>query len=166
MPDVIRLILDDHERFRSRFAELDGLRDDLQAANEIWLGLAAWLEIHASAEEAVFYPALLQHVEGSEDETRDAIGDHDEIRDGIRRAAAAEVGGDEWWAGIQDARDANDEHLAEEERDDIPDLLRVASVEFRQELGAHYERFFAEHPGAKGLSGANKDPDEYAARNS
>jgi hypothetical protein len=166
MPDVIRLILDEHEMFRSRFAELEALREDPQAANELWLGLAARLEVHASAEEEHFYPALLQNVEGSEDETKDAIGDHDEIRDGIRRAAAAEVGSQEWWAGIQDAREANDEHLAEEERDDIPDFLRAASVELRQELGAKFERFENEHPGASGLSGQDKDPDAYVAQHS
>lgn len=166
MPDLIRLILDDHENFRTRFEELFAQRDHTQAANEIWLGLAARLEVHASAEEAHFYPALLQNVDGSEDETKDAIGDHDEIRQGIRRSEAAEVGSDEWWAGIQDARDANDEHLAEEERDDIPDFLRVASVEFRQELGAKYEQYFAEHPGGRGLSGEDKDPDAYVEANS
>lgn len=166
MPDVIRLILDDHEIFRSRFAELAKLRDDPKAAAALWKGLSAHLEVHASAEEEHFYPALLQSVEDSEDETKDAIKDHDEIRDGIRRAAAAEVGSDEWWAGIQDAREANDEHLAEEERDDIPDFLRAASVELRQELGAKFERFENEHPGARGLSGEDKDPDEYVAESS
>jgi hypothetical protein len=161
VPDVIRLILDDHETFRSQFTKLGTLRNDLDAAAELWRGLAAHLEMHASAEEEHFYPALLQCVEGSEDETKDAVNDHDEIRDGIRRAAAAEVGSDEWWAGIKDAHEANDEHLAEEERDDIPDFLRAASVELRSELGAKFEQFEDEHPGARGLSGADKDPDQY-----
>jgi len=129
MPDVIRLVLYDHETFRTQFARLADLRRDPEAAREIWVPLAALLETHAS---------LLQNVDDAEDETKDAIGDHDEIRDGIRRAEAAEVGSDEWWAGIQDARDANDEHLADEERDDVPHFLRVASVEFRQELGAKF----------------------------
>lgn len=73
MPDVVRLILTDHETFRHRFAELDELRDDPEAANTVWLGLAAPLEMHASAEEEHFYPALLQRVEDGEDETRDAV---------------------------------------------------------------------------------------------
>ncbi len=60
------------------------------------------------------------------------------------------MGSDEWWAGIQDTRDANDEHLAEEERDDVPDLRR-------------YQR---EHEGAHGLSGADKDPGEFVEKNS
>jgi len=166
MPDVIRIILDDHETFRSQFDELEKLRDDPQAALAVWAPLAALLETHASAEESHFYPALLQHVKGSEDETKDAINDHDEIRDGIRRATAAEVGSDEWWAGIQDVREANDEHLAEEERDDIPDFLRVASVDLRQELGAKFQGFESEHAHAQGLSGDNKDPDAYVEDNS
>src|SRR5919107_989849 len=158
MSDVVRLILSDHETFRSRFAELDDLRDDPKAAGACWAGLAALLEMHASAEEEHFYPALLQQVEDSEDETKDAIGDHDDIRDGIRRAAAAEVGSDEWWAGVRAAREANDDHLAEEERDDLPDFLRAASVEERQELGARFVAFKDQHPWAAGLDYSDKDP--------
>lgn len=161
MPDVIRLILDDHERFRSRFAELDSLRDDLQAANELWLGLAARLEIHASAEEEHFYPALLRNVEGSEDETKDAIGDHDEIRVGISRAAAAEVGSDEWWAGISAAREANDEHLAEEERDDLAPFLEKTSLEVRNAVGEKFAAFKREHAHGAGLDYSDTGADEY-----
>ena len=81
-PDVVRLILSDHESFRARFAELATLRAEPQAAAALWTGLAADLERHASAEEAHFYPALLKDVDDSEDETKDAIGDHDEILTG------------------------------------------------------------------------------------
>lgn len=50
-------------------------------------------------------------------ETLDAIGDHNDIRDGVRAANAAAVGTDDWWAGVGSARVANDDHMAEEERD-------------------------------------------------
>ncbi|MGQ0573363.1 MAG: hemerythrin domain-containing protein [Pseudonocardia sp.] len=163
MPDVVRLILDDHETFRRRFAELDGLRDEPEAAGVLWAGLAALLEMHASAEEEHFYPTLLARVEGSEDETRDAVSDHDEIREGIRRAAAAEVGSDDWWAGIEAAREANDEHLAEEERDDLPDFLRAVGWELREELGAKFRSFKEMHADGRGLSGEDKDADAYLA---
>lgn len=166
MPDIIRLILDDHETFRRQFAELDKLRDDPKAAGVLWAGLAALLEMHASAEEEHFYPALLQNVEDSEDETKDAISDHDEIRDGIRKTEGAEVGSDEWWQGVHDARDANDEHLGEEERDDLPDFLRAVSPELREELGTKFQGFKDAHANSKGLSGDNKDADRYVARHS
>ena len=164
-PDIVRLILSDHETFRARFAQLDDLRGEPQAAGVLWAELAAHLEVHASAEEEHFYPALLQKVDDSEDETKDAIGDHDEIRQGIRRAAAAEVGSDEWWAGVHDAREANDEHLAEEERDDLPDFLQAVSVEERQALGARFVTFKDEHPWAAGLDYSDKDPDEFVKEN-
>jgi Hemerythrin HHE cation binding domain len=164
-PDVVRLILSDHESFRARFAELADLRDEPRAATALWGELAADLERHASAEEAHFYPALLKDVDDSEEETKDAIGDHDEIRQGIRRASAAEAGSEEWWAGIQDAREANDEHLAEEERDDLPDFLRVASVQERQELGVRFLAFKEQHPWAAGLDYSDKDPDEFVEEN-
>jgi Hemerythrin HHE cation binding domain len=164
-PDVVRLILSDHETFRARFAELVDLRDDPRAAAALWGELAAHLETHASAEEEHFYPALLQHVKNSQDETEDAVKDHDEIRHGIRRAAAAEIGSDEWWAGIDDARAANDEHLAEEERDDLPDFLRSVSVEVRQELGERFVAFRDAHPWAAGLTYEDKDPERFVADN-
>lgn len=161
MPDVTLLILQDHDTMRGMFATLEGLRDEPQRAGEVWADLAALLEVHASAEEEHFYPALLQHVPDSEDETKDAIGDHDDIRDGVRHTQDAEVGSEQWWKGIEKARDANDHHLAEEERDDLTDCLRYLSVELRTELGTRFQEFKDRHPHARGLSFADKDPDEY-----
>lgn len=162
MPDVTLLILQDHDTMRSMFAELDGLRDDQERAAAVWTELADLLEVHATAEEEHFYPALLQHVPDSEEETKDAIGDHDDIREGIRRAVDAEAGSEQWWKGIADARDANDHHLAEEERDDLADALRYLSVELRAELGAQFQEFKNRHPQARGLTFADRgDPDRY-----
>ena len=162
-PDIVRLILSDHETFRARFAELADLRDEPQAAAALWGELAAHLETHASAEEAHFYPALLQNVEGSEDETKDAVGDHDEIRQGIRRAAAAELGSDDWWGGIQDAREANDEHLAEEERDDLAPFLEKISLEVRNQVGEKFAAFKREHAHGAGLDYSDTGAEEYMA---
>lgn len=163
MPDVIRLILDDHESFRARFAELEQLRDDPTAAAAVWAPLAADLEVHASAEEQFFYPQLLKRVEDIEDETEDAVSDHDEIRHGIRRAAGNEPGSDEWWAGIQDAREANDEHLAEEEADDLAPFLQKASLEVRQEVGEKFAAYKREHAHGAGLDYSDTGADEYMA---
>jgi Hemerythrin HHE cation binding domain len=161
VPDVIRIILDDHESFRARFAELDRLREDPTAAAAIWAPLAADLEVHASAEEQFFYPQLLRRIEGMEDETEDAVSDHDEIRQGIRRAAGEQPGTDEWWAGIQDAREANDEHLAEEERDDLAPFLEKATVEVRQQIGERFAAYQREHAHGAGLDHSDTGAEEY-----
>lgn len=161
MPDVIRLILDDHESFRARFAEIEKLREDPQAAAAVWAPLAAELEVHATAEEQFFYPQLLKRVDDMEDETEDAVSDHDEIRQGIRRAAAAEPGSEDWWGGIRDAREANDEHLAEEERDDLAPFLEKTSLEVRNAVGEKFAAFKREHAHGAGLDYSDTGADEY-----
>ena len=69
------------------FAILEQIdRTNTDALSAIWGRLAAFLELHAKAEEEIFYPALLQaglaarRRAGVEDETLDAIGDHNQIR--------------------------------------------------------------------------------------
>jgi len=167
MSEITQLILDDHDAFRRQFAQLDELRDSPGQAGPIFAGLAAFLETHASAEEEHFYPALLQTEDDeAEEETDDAIGDHDDIRNGARRAAAAEVGSEQWWQAVDDTRTANTEHMSEEEDGALAIARRNISREERERLGVKFQTFKVEHPGARGLSGVNKDPKEYIEKHS
>lgn len=161
MADITQLILDDHDSFRRQFAQLDELRHDAEQAGPIWAGLAAALEVHASAEEEHFYPALLALGGDAVEETDDAIGDHDDIRDASRRAEGLEVGGEDWWKAVDDARAANTEHMGEEEDEALADARRNMPLEQREELGVRFQVFKQAHPGAAGLSGEDKDPQAY-----
>ena len=74
--DITQLILDDHHEQRRLFAILEQIdRSDTEALSAVWGRLAAFLELHAAAEEELFYPALLQRRDrrqrkaGVEDET-------------------------------------------------------------------------------------------------
>ena len=167
--DITDLILDEHEDFRRRFVQLWDLRPtgDPGALAAAWQPLADLLEVHASAEEEIFYPVLLKR--GSDEapaETNDAIGDHNEIRDAIRAAARLETGSDPWWEAVLECRKANDEHLAEEERDVIPDFREHCDQARRLSLGGQWVAFHAEHRAARGISGEDIDPQEYVAENS
>src|SRR4051812_1971073 len=64
MADITRLILADHEWFREQFAKLDYLEaqetprpEDLE---RVWRPLGDKLDVHAYAEESIFYPQLLK----------------------------------------------------------------------------------------------------------
>src|SRR5690242_9282924 len=88
--DITQLILDDHHEQRRLFAILEQVASrDRVTAGEVWSRLAAFLELHAAAEEQYFYPALIRaglrsrHTKDVEGETHDAIKDHNEIRDTI-----------------------------------------------------------------------------------
>ena len=168
-PDITDLILAEHEEFRRRFIALWDLRPggEAEAMGAAWQPLADLLEVHASAEEEIFYPVLLRR--GSDEapeETDDAIGDHNEIRDAIRDAVGADPGSKAWWDAVLACRKANDEHLAEEERDVIPDFREHSDQEQRDQLGVRWVAFHAEHRGARGVTGDDVGPAEYIEENS
>jgi hypothetical protein len=167
--DITSLILDDHDTFRRGFAALDELQGPPgepapTALLAVWRPLADLLDVHAAAEEEIFYPRLLgAGDDDAVDETLDAIGDHNEIRDGIRRADAAAVGSAEWWAGVNETRAANTEHMGEEEDEGLADFRRHADPDQRQALGRAFVEFKTNHRTAASVDTTDKDPEAYVA---
>jgi hypothetical protein len=66
---------------------------------------------------------------------------------------------------VRKAREENDEHMAEEEHDALPDFRRTAPDELRQELGTRFLAYKAEHPGGQGADTGDKDPERYIDEN-
>lgn len=160
MADITQLILDDHETFRREFAALDDA-EGIEQLRAIWEPLATLLDVHAVAEEAVFYPQLLRRGDDAEDETVDAIGDHNDIRDGVRAAARHPIGSPQWWDGVWKARTANSEHMAEEEDEGLPDFRRNAPLSLREDLGHQFLKFKADHANSRDVDTSDKDPQGY-----
>ncbi len=166
--DIADEILHQHGEQRRLFAVLDQIdRDDAESVAAIWDRLAVLLETHAAAEEKYVYPRLLRSgdgppgEDGPEDETRDAIKDHNQIRDAVRRANDEEPGSDPWWQAVRDAREANSDHMAEEERDDLPDLRRNVDPSDRHRIAVDFLVYQADHP--TGVDRDDRDPDAYVA---
>lgn len=165
--DITDLILADHERQRRAFAVLDELdRDNSGQLAAVWGELAAFLETHAAAEEALFYPALLHVGAEGDEETTDAVSDHNDIRDAVARAGEHPVGGEGWWRAVADARVANSDHMGEEERGALADFRRRASLQQRHELGVRFAAFEAAHPSGRGITPTDSDPQQYVAEHS
>jgi len=100
--DITQLILDDHHEQRRLFAIVEQIdRADTATLQAVWARLSAFLEVHAAAEEEVFYPQLLKVglsagsavAAGAEEETLDAI--HDRLI-GRSRAVLGPAGGRAW----------------------------------------------------------------------
>jgi hypothetical protein len=166
MADITTLILADHEWFREQFAKLDDLQAQTPvnrtALGRVWRPLADKLDVHAYIEEKIFYPQLLKRgADDPEGETLDAIGDHNDIRDGVRDGNAARVGTEQWWAAVGRTRLANDDHMSEEERQGLSDFRRHAPIGLREALGRQYGEFMAQHPTTKGLPIVDRDPQRY-----
>ncbi len=164
--DITELILDDHHEQRRLFAILEQIdRANTGALEALWGRLGTFLELHAAAEEEVFYPALLQvglaahRAAGVEDETLDAIHDHNDIRDAVAEVARHQVGTDEWCAAVAGANLANSDHMAEEEREGLTDFRRLASLQRRHDLAVAFTAYQARN--YTGVQPVDKDPEEY-----
>lgn len=164
MLDVTVLVLEDHETLRRQFAALDDARSP-EALAAVWNGLARMLDVHAACEEAVFYPALLKAGEDANDETEDAIHDHNSIRDAVREAAGHEVGSEAWWEAVGQARSENSDHVAEEEREALPDFRKHATDDLRESLAVAWLQWRYEHDSGAGVSDEDKDAEEYIEAN-
>ena len=168
--DITEIILADHEDQRRMFARLDDIdRSDTATLGTLWKRLSTMLEVHAQAEEEYFYPELLKlgerlHDDTEVEETKDAIGDHNDIRDGILAAAASDVGSADWWKGVNDAREANDEHMGEEEHEGLADFRRHVDLHTRHRIAVLFVAYEAAH--VNGVPIVDKDPEEYIDANS
>jgi hypothetical protein len=169
--DITELILNQHHEQRRAFALLDELDGDKAALAAVWQRITILLEVHAKAEELYFYPRLLDVGTGAgdadsvEDETEDAIKDHNEIRDAIAEAAKHEVGSAEWWKAVRDCEEQNSDHMAEEEREDLVDFRQHADLQTRHDIAVQFIVYENQHA-TGGVPLENHDPEEYVEKHS
>ena len=166
--DITQLILDDHHEQRRLFAILEQIdRAETGVLAAIWGRLASFLELHAAAEEEIFYPALLQvglaahRKAGVEGETLDAIGDHNDIRDAIAEVGRHQAGTDQWFAAVGAANLANSDHMAEEEREGLTDFRRLTGLQRRHQLAVAFAAYEARN--FAGVPPVDRDPAAYVA---
>ncbi len=164
--DITQLILDDHHEQRRLFAILEQIdNSDSKSLTAVWTRLATFLEVHAEAEEELFYPQLLHVGKGAggkssaDDETEDAIKDHNQIRDAVAAVAGHAVGSNGWYDAVAKANEANSDHMAEEEREGLTDFRRHASLQSRHDLGVAFATFETAH--VTGVEAVDKDPKDY-----
>jgi hypothetical protein len=170
--DISQLISDDHQEQRRLFALIDELKSgDASALKSVWNRLRALLDTHALAEERFFYPELLKIGRGADDEspsdeTRDAIRDHNEIRDTAAKVDRTEPGSAEWFKAVEDCNKANGDHMAEEERQGLADFRRHGDRELRHRLGVEFLKFESDHLAGMGVKPVDQNVDVYVLEHS
>ena len=168
--DITELILSDHHEQRRMFAMLDDVdradtarrsgpvdppvrdaRGARPGRGAVLLSRAAKLGERRHEDEEV-------------EETKDAIGDHNDIRDGILESAQAR-GRHRWLVdGVTAARKANDEHMGEEEHEGLADFRRYVDLDTRHRIAVVFARYEAAN--VDGVPIEDKDPDQYIKDNS
>ena len=167
--DITQVILDDHAEQRRLFAALEDIGPtDPAASTAVWGRLSALLDVHAEAEERLFYPELValgRRDDGQEaEETEDAVHDHNEIRDAVRAVHGEEPGTDRWFAALAKVNEVNGDHMAEEEREGLTEFRRKVSLQERHRIAVRFLAFECDH--LLGVQPVDKDPKEYVAAQS
>ncbi|MCL2543012.1 MAG: hemerythrin domain-containing protein [Nocardioidaceae bacterium] len=129
--DVVRLLLEQHERIRRLFEELRGSIGTARA--DLFAELRAGLTVHETAEQLVVRPASKELAgEGvaearleEEQETTGLLADLDRMA----------VTDPEFHQRLVTFEEVVERHLAAEEREELPPLLAGSTPEERQRMG-------------------------------
>ncbi len=105
-------------------------------------------------------PSAARTADEGAEEAQQAVRDHNEIRDSVRAVQQHAAGSEDWWQALRTARQVNEEHLHEEERDALPLFRESTDQARREQLGRGWVAFHEQHQHAQGLSGEDVDPDD------
>ena len=143
--DVIELIMADHRRIRRFCRALDdavrwsGSSGPDWMPAHVWQRLASLLEAHMRAEEEICHLPMYgchAHAAG-----REAVADHDDIREAIGEARLRPAGSRLWGATVSAVLMITGEHLDREERGPLAASLPRLTMRQRRELGRQYAGF-------------------------
>ena len=117
-PDALAILVLDHK-------EVDELFEQFSRTDDTFDGglldrLIEALSVHAAVEEEVVYPAMRKALPDGEAKVRDAIADHQKVKEALAKDVRA--------------------HVAEEERELFPRLAEVLDEPTLQDMGRAIEK--------------------------
>jgi hypothetical protein len=141
--DIADLIMADHRRIR-RLG--DAVYDTARSAGHsglewmpghVWQRFTGLLVAHFEAEEEVCYRPMSAAPRAARPR-REAIGDHDDIREAVREASQLPPGSAPWWRTVTAALIACTEHLDREESGILAASLPGLTMNQRRMLGRQW----------------------------
>jgi hemerythrin-like domain-containing protein len=142
MHSAIKILLEDHERFRSLFRELEET-EIFNSKIEIFRRLATELKAHSALEEELFYPAV-RKVSEQDDLVDESIQEHHVIDlllaelEGMN--PSDEAGQHEFTAKLKVLKENVEHHVEEEELEMFP-KAEECGVEGEQALSMSMQKF-------------------------
>jgi DNA-binding FrmR family transcriptional regulator len=142
--DIYSLIKKDYQEVANLFRRLKAAESFSETSEQLFAQLREELELHAHAEERVWYPAL-REAEGTQELVEEALDDHELVQDLLDELAASRMD-DEAWNEKLEVLDEHVEDHIEEEDGDIFDVARqLFSVEQAAELAQRWQMAKQEH---------------------
>lgn len=128
MPDAAALLKRDHRKVEALFERFQA--GDRRCLEQI----CEELTVHTAVEERVLYPVLPQ-IEGGEAMRREAVTEHEEVKEAVDRLRTLEPGSEEVDHLMQTIVSGVTHHVEEEEREVLPAMSAQLGDERMAVLG-------------------------------
>jgi Hemerythrin HHE cation binding domain len=151
--NAIELLKADHARVKALFRQYEGAEAQPAQQRELAEQIFTELEVHATLEEELFYPALQGRLgqvttghetendeteDGEEDLVAEALEEHQEVKALIAALRAMDPGDVEFQAKFAELREGVEEHVGMEEDELMPDAVAALGSEL-EPLGRQLE---------------------------
>ena len=138
MTDIIDLVLNDHHAVEKLFDKLEASTGADEQAT-VFGQVKEALEHHASAEEKVLYPRVRKDVPEGGEEVKDAVEEHDQIRESLKEVEEHKSGTELFTLAVTQLIATTKHHVAVEEGELLPDFRASSETREREELGRRFE---------------------------
>ena len=139
--NAVDLLIQDHQVVRGLFQKFQSAQeaeDDAQMA-EVASQVFEELEVHTTIEEEVFYPAVRDGVEDSDELVEESEQEHHVVDVLMEEMGRLEDGSDEWVAKMTVLIENVEHHAEEEEQEMFPDCREQLGEERLAQLGEELE---------------------------
>ena len=132
--DAIQMLVEDHQRVESIFAELESGTFNPDVRHDLISQMVEELSVHAAVEEQVLYPAMREALPDGDELVEHAIEEHQEVKDKLAEIEKL----DEVPATspvLRELIESVRHHVEEEEGEQFPKLRQAMSEEQLTKMG-------------------------------
>ena len=139
--DAITLLKKDHGAVKKLFAQEEKLgKPDGEKKAALFNQIRAALEVHATIEEEIFYPAVKEaRSENVKDEVREGYEEHKQIKSLLAQISAITPADETYDMKIKVLKEDVEHHVKDEETEMFPDAQKFLGKARLLELGAKLE---------------------------
>jgi molybdopterin converting factor small subunit len=142
--DIYSLIKKDHAEIANLFRRLKAAEGFSETSEQLFAQLREDLELHAHAEERVWYAAL-QEAEGTQELVEEALDDHALVQNLLDELAALCMDEETWNEKLEVLEEHVKGHVEEEEGDIFDAAYRLFSAEQAAKLAQRWQTAKQEH---------------------
>ncbi|HWC32324.1 MAG TPA: hemerythrin domain-containing protein, partial [Actinomycetota bacterium] len=139
-PDALEVLTVDHRTVENLFALYDSTpAQDVEARDKVVREIVRELSIHAAVEEQLLYPLMRDRLEDGERLVREALDEHQEVKESLAAIGKADPATGDRHAGVTALIGDVRHHVEEEEGELFPKLRAAAAPEELRDLAGRIE---------------------------